>query len=316
MRQQIGCRDAARTCRGLARREALTLAGMLGSAMLAGCAPAATAATPTGTASALGATVAGVTSTPGTTASPTATIPSTQTPRAASSPSPTAMSAEAATAVAITPAPEEPTPGPAMANGCVARPAMTEGPYFVDEKLERSDIRSDPGTGTVKQGTPLALTFAVSQLASGACTPLAGAQVDVWHCDAEGVYSDVRDPRWNTVGQKFLRGYQLTDTAGNATFTTIVPGWYSGRAVHIHFKIRLTGGDGQKHDFTSQLFFDEAALAEVYAQQPYAARGMPDTSNARDSIYSRGGSQMLLALAGGDGSYSTTFAIALDLATT
>src|SRR6476659_4836528 len=95
--------------------------------------------------------------------------------------------------------------------GCVVRPAQTEGPYFVDEKLNRSDIRTDPSDGTIKSGTPLELTFALSQLGAGSCTPIAGAVVDVWHCDADGIYSDVQDPSFNTRGKKYLRGYQVTD---------------------------------------------------------------------------------------------------------
>ncbi|HYK98020.1 MAG TPA: hypothetical protein VEU77_06470, partial [Candidatus Acidoferrales bacterium] len=77
---------------------------------------------------------------------------------------------------------------------CIVRPALTEGPYFVDEKLERTDIRSDPTTNAVRPGMALALTFNVSKIAGGQCTTLSGAQVDVWHCDALGVYSDATDP--------------------------------------------------------------------------------------------------------------------------
>ena len=103
------------------------------------------------------------------------------------------------------------------APACVVRPAQTEGPYFVDERLNRSDIRSDPATGAVKAGTPLELAFQrVAARRVAAARRSRGAQVDVWHCDALGVYSDVRDPRGNTVGQKFLRGYQVTDDAGAA----------------------------------------------------------------------------------------------------
>src|SRR5256885_2212479 len=89
-------------------------------------------------------------------------------------------------------------------SSCVVRPALTEGPYYVDEELNRSDIRTDPSDGTVKPGALLALTFNVSSAASAACSPLAGAVVDVWHCDALGVYSDVSDPSFNSVGKKFL----------------------------------------------------------------------------------------------------------------
>src|SRR4051794_35139458 len=137
--------------------------------------------------------------------------------------------------------------------GCVVRPEQMEGPYFVDERLNRSDIRSDPVTGTVKEGTPLALVLAVASLRDGACAPLVGAHVDVWHCDATGVYSDVKDPSFDTRGQRFLRGYQITDSKGEARFQTIYPGWYESRAVHIHFKIRTSPGASRGTEFVSQL---------------------------------------------------------------
>src|SRR5688572_294222 len=133
---------------------------------------------------------------------------------------------------------------------CVVRPELTEGPYFVDERLNRSDIRSDPADGSVTPGVPLRITFNVSTLAAGTCSPLGGAMVDVWHCDHLGVYSDVSDPGFQTKGKKFLRGYQVTDAAGNATFETIYPGWYQGRAVHIHFKIRSDRAGGRAAEFT------------------------------------------------------------------
>src|SRR5205807_10647521 len=85
---------------------------------------------------------------------------------------------------------------------CVATPTQTEGPFFVDERLNRADIRSDPATGIVKDGVPLKLRLFVRTIGDGACTPFAGALVDVWHCDAKGVYSDVGGPGSR---QKFLR---------------------------------------------------------------------------------------------------------------
>lgn len=188
------------------------------------------------------------------------------------------------------------TPDESLAdNGtCVVRPVLTEGPYFVDEMLNRSDIRSDPGTGVVKPGALLALTFNVSRLAANACTPLEGAQVDVWHCDHLGAYSDVSDPGFNTAGQKFLRGHQLTDANGTARFTTIFPGWYPGRAVHIHFKVRRGSAPVPGFDFTSQVFFADALIDQVFAQAPYASKGSPNVRNANDGIYRGGGSQLLL----------------------
>jgi protocatechuate 3,4-dioxygenase beta subunit len=165
---------------------------------------------------------------------------------------------------------------------CVLTAALTEGPYFVDEKLNRSDIRSDPITGAVSTGVPLALTFTVLRVASGACTPLTGAYLDVWHCDAAGNYSDVSG---GGAGRKFLRGYQITDVNGVAAFTTIYPGWYSGRAVHVHFKLRLIAGATTTYEFTSQFFFDEALTTAIHANSPYNTRGQRNTLNTTDGIY-------------------------------
>lgn len=121
---------------------------------------------------------------------------------------------------------------------CVTKPALTEGPFFVDELLNRSDIRSDPASGTVKAGVPFKLTINVYRAGASACTPIMGAYVDVWHCDGLGAYSDVSAGMGNpdTRGQKFLRGYQVTDANGSVTFSTIYPGYYAGRTTHIHYK--------------------------------------------------------------------------------
>jgi protocatechuate 3,4-dioxygenase beta subunit len=163
---------------------------------------------------------------------------------------------------------------------CVLTAALTEGPFFVDEKLNRSDIRTDPGSGAVAAGIPLALAFNVSRVANNACTPLTSAYLDVWHCDSTGIYSDV-----SGSSRKFLRGYQITDANGVAAFTTIYPGWYGGRAVHIHFKLRLYAGSSKTYEFTSQFFFDDALTDSVYTQAPYSSRGSRDTRNAVDGIY-------------------------------
>jgi protocatechuate 3,4-dioxygenase beta subunit len=160
--------------------------------------------------------------------------------------------------------------------------ALTEGPYFVDERLNRSDIRADPATGALSQGAPLALTFNVSRVESSGCTPLTGAYLDVWHCDAAGVYSDVSGAG---AGRRFLRGYQITDAAGVARFTTIYPGWYRGRAVHVHFKLRLIAGSRTTYEFTSQFFFDESLTDNVHALSPYISRGRRDRLNTTDGIY-------------------------------
>ena len=187
---------------------------------------------------------------------------------------------------------------------CVVRPEMTEGPYFVDEMLNRSDIRTDPADGSISIGAPLELIFKVSHVSAGGCITLPDAQVDIWHCDAFGVYSDVE----NAQGKKFLRGYQITDTNGQAKFLTIYPGWYPGRTVHIHFKIRVAG-----YDFTSQLFFDDTFTDQVYSQEPYNQRGERNTRNERDGIYGNGGDQLLLNVTQNGLGYSTAFDIGLQI---
>lgn len=204
---------------------------------------------------------------------------------------------------------------------CVVRPELTVGPYFVDEQLDRRDIRIEPSTGKAVEGVPLALAFNVSSVGGGKCTPLAGAMVDVWHCDAHGVYSAVNDRMSGTdsSSQKFCRGYQVTDANGVARFTTIYPGWYRGRAVHIHFKIRtpaaaaLADQRDKLYEFTSQLFFDEALSDRVYAEAPYAGKGRRDTTNARDGIFRDSGGQLLLAIAPSGAGYQASFDIGLDL---
>lgn len=197
-------------------------------------------------------------------------------------------------------------------SGCVVRPQQTEGPYFVDELLNRADVRSDPTNGVVKPGALLALNFHVSRLDDSACTPMEGAVVDIWHCDHLGVYSDVVDPGFDTKGQKFLRGYQVTDADGVARFTTIYPGWYAGRTVHIHFKIRSEPTADPGFEFTSQLYFPDELTDRVHAQEPYAARGPRTVRNERDGIYRRDGSQLLLAVEPRDEGYAGTFDIALQ----
>jgi protocatechuate 3,4-dioxygenase beta subunit len=199
--------------------------------------------------------------------------------------SPTAARTTAGATPARTPAAETGTATAAPVT-CVVTPEQTEGPYFRDERLNRSDIRPDPTTGEVKEGVPLQLTLTVSQVQGGSCTPISGAAVDMWHCDALGVYSDASGAgQSDTTGQKFLRGYQLTDANGRAQFQTIYPGWYMGRTPHIHFKVRTDPDSQSGLEFTSQLYFDESTTAAVYSRAPYSSKGSPDTTNSRDGIF-------------------------------
>lgn len=177
---------------------------------------------------------------------------------------------------------------------CVVTPEQMEGPFFTDVRLNRSDIRSDPTDKSVKDGLLLALTLRLSAVNASGCAPLAGAMVDVWHCDALGAYSDSDRA---TAGRKFLRGHQVTDASGTVRFTTIYPGWYPGRSVHIHFKVRVVTGPALGHEITSQLYFDEAVTDRVHARAPYSARAARNrTRNEDDGLYRRGGSRLTLAL--------------------
>lgn len=198
---------------------------------------------------------------------------------------------------------------------CVAKPELTVGPYFLDKQLDRSDIRSEPTTGAVKEGAPLALAFNVSRIDAGGCKPLPNAIVDVWQCDAMGMYSGFNDRMvgFDTTGQTFLRGFQRTDNAGIAHFRTVYPGWYRGRTVHIHFKIRTESAPNQAYEFTSQLFFPESLTDQVHAQPPYASKGQRDLKNAQDGIYRQAGDTLLLAPSKTAEGYAATFNVGLDL---
>ena len=214
-----------------------------------------------------------------------------------------------------------PTPTATALPSCVVRPELTEGPYFVDLGLNRSDIRIDPLDESMVEGTPFKLIFNVSSIEDGACVPLEGAQVDVWHCDAYGVYSGVESE--GTAENGWLRGYQVTDEFGVAEFITIYPGWYQGRAVHIHFKIRTDPESDSGYEFTSQFFFDPELTETVYLDEPYAEKGSPDMSNEDDGIYQQSDGALTLDVVPNEededeegnllGGYKAVFTIGLDL---
>lgn len=163
-------------------------------------------------------------------------------------------------------------------------PQQTEGPYFVDEMLNRSDIRSDSSDGSVQDGIPLRLIIHIYDFGrNGSCTPLKGAHVDIWHANSQGLYSDIQQA--GTEGKKYLRGFQVTDDNGTVQFTTIYPGWYEGRTVHIHIKVRTLEGPEKSFDWTSQLYLNDSITDEVHTQDPYSRHGIPDTRNSQDGIY-------------------------------
>lgn len=198
---------------------------------------------------------------------------------------------------------QDASPSPSLAGSamsgtttsCIAlTPELTEGPFYVDEALVRRDIIDD------REGLPLALTINV--IDAVACTPLADAAVEVWHCDARGYYSGIsgNDPGSDSSSEEaaaaadsmFLRGIQITDADGSVTFDTIYPGWYQGRTVHIHMKVRIAGEvdaeetyEGGTTAHTGQLFFEDAISDAVFESDAYANRPEDErTENAEDGI--------------------------------
>ena len=201
--------------------------------------------------------------------------------------------------------------GKAPLPACVVTPQQTEGPYFVDNRLQRADIRAEPG-GAARPGVPLALSLRVMNVSANACAPLAGAMVDIWHCDAQGAYSGVDGGR-----TAFLRGYQVSDAEGRVRFMTIYPGWYPGRAVHIHFKVRGSASPGaaagRGFEFTSQWYFDEALNERVLAAGAYVRSGAR-VRNERDGSFRSGGERLMLSAAQSGQGYAATFDIGVRTA--
>ena len=157
---------------------------------------------------------------------------------------------------------------------CRLLPEQMAGPFPLDEQFRRRDITEG------LPGHPLRLGL---RAVDGACVPIPDAEVEVWHADASGDYSAFEDGgggKDEGPGTTFLRGTQVTDTDGIVELRTIYPGWYRGRAVHIHVRVRV-GGDLV---LTSQMYFDDGYTAEVYAAGPYAEFGPPDTPLAADGI--------------------------------
>ena len=161
----------------------------------------------------------------------------------------------------------------------------------------------------------------MQNLTSSGCAPLTGAYVDIWHCDAKGIYSD--EPSYNpgggtgtvvTTGQKFLRGYQITDENGQVHFTTIYPGWYNGRTIHIHVRVRTYSGTTVLSNFVTQIFFDETVNNTVLAESAYSRTSARDTTNARDMVYNVSNATRMLTTP--TGSVSAGYAAAITLGAT
>jgi protocatechuate 3,4-dioxygenase beta subunit len=167
---------------------------------------------------------------------------------------------------------------------CILSPEVTEGPYWIDEKVTRRDVREG------KAGLPLVLALTVVNAKT--CRPIRNADVEIWHCDASGNYSGFDSGGGAQTETRYLRGHQRSNAAGTAMFLTVFPGWYPGRTPHIHLKAH-TGQDRVVH--TGQLFFNEAITAAVYKQAPYSGHGQYDTPHARDMIFAQAGGSRAVA---------------------
>ena len=178
---------------------------------------------------------------------------------------------------------------------CVLAPEQTEGPYYLDDHKVRRNITER------RPGASLALRLTVVDATS--CRPIKAAAVDIWHCDAGGVYSGTNAQ--GTEDERFLRGIQRTDAKGVAIFRTIYPGWYSGRTVHIHVTVHI--GGNVVH--TGQLYFPDAFTDAVYRRSPYNRRPNRSPRNSGDSIYRNGGKRSTLKLVKNGAGYTASISM-------
>lgn len=201
------------------------------------------------------------------------------------------------------------TTGGGTSAQCVESATETRGPYpditgmANNQAFYRQDIREG------RAGTPLTVTFTVVNTRN-ACAPVANAAVEIWQCDAEGRYSEYAQGSFDGRGQTFLRGLQVTNASGQCTFVTVYPGWYQGRATHIHVDV-IVGGQRVK---STQMAFPEDVTAQVYAQGVYAAKGQNSTTNARDNVFSDGTSTEMATVTGSPtAGYAATLQIGIAI---
>lgn len=210
-----------------------------------------------------------------------------------------ALAAGCATDTPTSPSPTTPVTTGGTNTTCAVTPSETIGPYPSLTDFFRRDIRED------RQGTQLTLTITVVNT-NASCSPVSGVNVDIWQCDAAGGYS-----QYGSQGDAtYLRGIQTTDAVGQVTFVTVFPGWYQGRATHIHVDITRNNSSLK----VTQIAFPEATIAAVYATGVYASRGANPTSNASDNVFRDSLSSQLAAVSGDVASGLTaTFQVGIAL---
>lgn len=160
---------------------------------------------------------------------------------------------------------------PTVQGLCSLTPTETSGPYYLDLELLRQDIT---------EGLPgLAARLLIQVVRTSDCAPIPNAAVDIWHCDAGGRYSGFSSQ--GTDGATFLRGVQVTDASGQATFDTIYPGWYTGRTTHIHVRIR----PAPNSEITTQMYFKQGINNRINNRAPYSDHGPNPTRNVADRLF-------------------------------
>ncbi|PWB26524.1 intradiol ring-cleavage dioxygenase [Flavobacterium sp. HTF] len=176
---------------------------------------------------------------------------------------------------------------------CMVSPAETKGPFPIKtpSQLVLENIKSD------RVGIALLVNLTIENRNNN-CEPLSGVLVDIWHCDKDGNYSEyggTQMQQTDYTSVHFLRGRQTTDSKGEVSFISIYPGWYQGRAPHVHVEVLSNSGASL---LVTQIAFPENISSEVYASTNYAAHGQADTANTRDNVFSDSLSDELGTLTG------------------
>ncbi|AXB56527.1 dioxygenase family protein [Flavobacterium fluviale] len=176
---------------------------------------------------------------------------------------------------------------------CTVSPSETKGPFPIKtpSQLVLENIKSD------RVGIALLINLKIENKNNN-CEPLSGILVDVWHCDKDGNYSEyggtsMQQTDYTSV--HFLRGRQTSDTNGNVSFISIYPGWYQGRAPHIHVEVLSSSGSSL---LVTQIAFPETISSQVYSSTNYAAHGQADTANTKDNVFADSLSDELAVITG------------------
>jgi len=201
--------------------------------------------------------------------------------------------------------------GSTTSSSCSATPSETSGPYPYDLSSNSAIFRTDITEG--KTGIPLTLTLTIVN-SNNSCAVISGARVDIWHCDKDGYYSEYSEPGYlgtqDNTGKTFLRGIQLADTNGQVKFTTIYPGWYTGRVTHIHVEVFVNS----VLKLTTQLAFPDALNTTVYNTSLYSAHGQNSIVNTSDQVFSDSYSSELVTITGDTtNGYAATFKVGVPL---